>query len=140
MRFRLNDNDVVSEVVDGEVIAVHLQSGTYYSMLETAAWLWNALLGGSSEAEIADHLVQACSGEPDRIAGDIARFVATLLEENLLMPMAGKTRASSGKLPPPGPYATPKLHKYTDMQELLLVDPIHEVTEEGWPIRADRER
>jgi hypothetical protein len=29
MHYRLNDKDVVSEVLDGEVIVIHLQSGTY---------------------------------------------------------------------------------------------------------------
>jgi hypothetical protein len=27
------------------------------------------------------------------------------------------------------------LQKFTDMQELLLLDPIHEVDERGWPHR-----
>ncbi len=31
------------------------------------------------------------------------------------------------------PYAPPALETYTDMQELLLLDPIHDVDETGWP-------
>jgi hypothetical protein len=27
----------------------------------------------------------------------------------------------------------PKLEKYTDMEDLLLLDPIHDVQEVGWP-------
>lgn len=34
------------------------------------------------------------------------------------------------------PYARLALTKYTDMQELLLLDPVHEVDDEGWPSRA----
>jgi hypothetical protein len=34
------------------------------------------------------------------------------------------------------PYQEPKLGKYTDMQELLLLDPVHEVDEAGWPNKA----
>ncbi len=30
-------------------------------------------------------------------------------------------------------YEEPKLGKHTDMQELLLLDPVHEVGETGWP-------
>jgi hypothetical protein len=26
---------------------------------------------------------------------------------------------------------------YTDMEELLLLDPIHDVDETGWPVRAE---
>jgi hypothetical protein len=28
------------------------------------------------------------------------------------------------------------LHKYTDMEELLLLDPIHDVDETGWPNKS----
>jgi len=31
------------------------------------------------------------------------------------------------------PFTKPELHKFTDMQDLLLFDPIHEVDESGWP-------
>jgi len=42
MEYRLNSPDVVQEELDGEVIVVHLISGSYYSLtrggsLETAA-------------------------------------------------------------------------------------------------------
>jgi hypothetical protein len=32
-------------------------------------------------------------------------------------------------------YAKPELQVYSDMKDLLLLDPIHDVSEEGWPIR-----
>ena len=32
-------------------------------------------------------------------------------------------------------YEAPALAKFTDMQELLLLDPVHEVDEAGWPNR-----
>jgi hypothetical protein len=31
------------------------------------------------------------------------------------------------------PYEAPALHKYNDMQDLLLLDPVHDVDETGWP-------
>ena len=30
-------------------------------------------------------------------------------------------------------FEKPVLQKHTDMQELLLLDPIHEIDEKGWP-------
>ena len=32
-------------------------------------------------------------------------------------------------------YEHPVLQKYTDMEDLLLLDPIHDVDEAGWPAR-----
>jgi hypothetical protein len=34
----------------------------------------------------------------------------------------------------------PLLRKYTDMRDLLLLDPIHDVDEQGWPVRKLTER
>ena len=39
--------------------------------------------------------------------------------------------ASAGQLLPVEP---PVLHKYTDLQDLLLLDPIHDTDEAGWPV------
>jgi hypothetical protein len=136
MRYRLNDEEVVSESLDGEVIVVHLQSGTYYSMLGSAADIWGALLGGWSTEEIADRLAQGAVR--DSIGADVTQFVATLAAENLLVPTDNTPSVCRVEFLPCAAYATPELQIYTDMQELLLVDPIHEVTEEGWPIRAEK--
>ena len=32
-----------------------------------------------------------------------------------------------------GEYQAPSLEKYSDLQDLLLIDPIHEADESGWP-------
>ena len=32
------------------------------------------------------------------------------------------------------PYSPPVLNSYTDMEELLLLDPIHDVDQAGWPM------
>ena len=34
------------------------------------------------------------------------------------------------------PYVPPVLEKFTDMQDLILLDPVHEVSERGWPHAA----
>ncbi len=56
-----------------------------------------------------------------------------LLEEGLIVAAAPSTQAVSVgadfiETPKPS-----KLAKYADMQDLLALDPIHEVDEEGWP-------
>ena len=37
------------------------------------------------------------------------------------------------------PFEAPVLYTYTDMAELLLLDPIHDVDETGWPKPASEE-
>jgi hypothetical protein len=136
MRYQPNDKSVVSEVLDGEVIVIHLTSGTYYSMQASAADVWIALAGGWSVEAIVDRLAADEAGERPRIDAEIARFVAELVEEDLVLPVETETGAPVTDFQPQGNYASPELQKYTDMQDWMLVDPIHEVTEEGWPIRG----
>ena len=31
------------------------------------------------------------------------------------------------------PFVAPELKRYADMQDLLLLDPVHDVDEKGWP-------
>lgn len=136
-RYQLNEKDVVSELLDGEVVVIHLQSGTYYSMLASAADIWGALVGGWSAEEIAEQL-DAGGDRRQHIKADVMRFLETLVAEELIVPVAGDScDEPRADFQPTAPFAAPELQKYTDMQELLLVDPIHEVTDQGWPNREN---
>ncbi len=49
------------------------------------------------------------------------------------------TGEGAGAFSPPaiqGAFAPPRLQRYTDMQDLLLLDPIHDVDEVGWPVAS----
>ncbi len=67
----------------------------------------------------------------------VTRFVERLLEEALLVAANGDGPAAAAPARAERRRARlvrePRLDKYTDMQELLLLDPIHEVDERGWP-------
>src|SRR4051794_38301552 len=70
-------------------------------------------------------------------------FASQLVAEQLLVPVAGTEDQPATAWQPPGAapglpaaYGAPALNKYTDMQELLLLDPVHEVDEAGWPSKV----
>lgn len=134
MRFQLNAHDVIQETVDGEALIIHTPSGTYYSVEGTGEQVWNALLAGYTPAEIAEHFSAHAAADT---TGAVEDFTRQLQEEGLLLP--SDATAPAGPLAPAvGPFATPVLQKFTDMQELLLVDPIHEVDPQvGWPARNE---
>jgi hypothetical protein len=33
-----------------------------------------------------------------------------------------------------GPFRVPVLNRYSDMADMLLLDPVHDVEESGWPV------
>jgi hypothetical protein len=135
MRFRLIDQDVVSELLNGEAIVIHLTTGTYYSMLASGADIWNGLLAGYSVDEIASRLARGLDSERARIVDETTKFASELVSEGLIIAIDANTARPQGDFEPTGEFKTPELQKYTDMQELVLVDPIHEVTDAGWPLR-----
>ena len=122
-RFEKNQPDVVDESVDGEVLIVHLGTGTYFSSRGAGDAAWQMLASGRTPAE--------CSGPLGQTEEALQEFLGQLVGEGLLRPREG----GAGPLPELQPVAGPLLlEKYTDMQELLLLDPIHDVDdEEGWP-------
>jgi hypothetical protein len=123
--FRVNSEDVVSKIVDGEAILINLSTGTYYSLDGTGAVVWAMLQGGTGADEIASELADRYSVARREAAEDVARLVDQLTEEGLLLPANDDAPPArpEADLPAPGEYAPPTLDKYTDMQEMLTLDP-----------------
>lgn len=130
---------VVHDVLDGEVLAIRNDTGTYYSLTGTAAEVWVALLDGHDEAGLVDLLAARCTAADGEIAAAVAGFLDHLAAESLIV--ASEVATAAAPPSPPGsertPFVAPELQVFTDMQDLLLFDPIHEVSPAGWPHVAD---
>jgi hypothetical protein len=140
--FEINEPSVVSETIDGDVVIINLALGTYFSIRGTGGHVWQALLSGRDLQEITRCINHMGLGADD-VAGDIERFVETLVAEGLLRSSTKTGRsdaAASDPLPRLEAYEAPVLEKFTDMKELLLLDPIHDVDEKGWPHGSDPDR
>jgi len=131
--------NIMHEMLDGEVVVVNLDNGTYYSFDGIGGQIWEALGGGGSSLPgLQSQLAAVYAGDPSQIADSIARFVARLREEGLVR--IGTADAQTGSIDATMtsdaarlPFVEPQLQKYTDMEALLLADPIHEVDDAGWP-------
>jgi hypothetical protein len=127
---RIPSDRVVSETIDGEVVAIDLESGRYYSLEGPAARAWEAVRDGQDVDGIAAAVAGEVGLSAEDVRSDVSAFVAELMAEGLLVAVDGDAPA------PAGPGRVPLvLHRYTDMQDLIVLDPIHEVDETGWPNR-----
>ena len=137
MRFQVNANNVVFDVIDGEVLAIRSDSGAYYSMREAAATAWCALLSGHPVDHLAGSVAEHHGADPSIVGPELNRFAADLLGEALLiLPEGEGLEESDLQLPEETrmrPWEPLTYEVYTDMQDLLLFDPIHEVDNSGWP-------
>jgi len=134
--FRVNSPGVAWEDFQDEVIIVNLESGAYFSTREVGAEIWRRVADGMPLAALESALAASYDVDAVVLSEALTGFVATLREEGLLVP--APTAASSTGHPAPAPatklaFVAPKLDAYSDMQDLLLLDPIHEVDESGWP-------
>ena len=137
MPFRVNTPDVTHELIDGEVIVVHVVTGAYYSLNGAAATVWGWLDGGAEIEGMANRIAELNGADNASVIPDLRRFITDLQTEGLIAPVdsangagaAVSDRANDGIVP----FVAPQFEKYSDMEELLLVDPIHEVSSHGWP-------
>ncbi len=148
LRLELDSPRAIAQVIDDEVVAINLQTGTYYSLRGSAAAIWGLLLQGHSVAGVADRLGPLFAAEPEAIRIETERFVAELVAESLVRPVAGPGGGAieagvdgfDGDPVPDeadGPgridFDPPCLERFTDMEDLLMFDPVHDVSGEGWP-------
>jgi Coenzyme PQQ synthesis protein D (PqqD) len=146
VRLRVNAPQVIHETIDGEVIIINLASGNYYSVKGAGADIWEVLQAspGADAHDIAAGIAARFDRAAEAIEPDIGPFLEELRREELVAEVeegaAPATAATNGPAAANGgkTYEPPVLEKYTDMQDLVLLDPVHEVDSAGWPnVRSD---
>jgi len=135
-RYAVRAPAVVHEVIDGEAVIINLETGAYFSADGASAVAWQAIAGGASPADLATVIADRYESDATTIAAAVAGFVDTLLRAGLIRAAEPGDANSPAELPVPAArlaFAGLALRGFTDLQELLLLDPIHEVDETGWP-------
>jgi Coenzyme PQQ synthesis protein D (PqqD) len=123
------------ETIEGEVILIALDTGTYYSLRESGADVWEGVGRGASRGEIVAALSTRYDGSADEIEAAVAELLARLEEERLIEPADDGDAGGWAEAAPATkrPFAAAVFEKHTDMQDLILLDPVHEVDPRGWP-------
>jgi hypothetical protein len=145
-RFRINSPRVMHETIEGEVILIDLTTGSYFSLRDAGAVVWQAVTGGADEQRIGGILEQRYIGSPEEIQSGVRRLLEQLADEELIVqvdstdePLPELDSLQNGRVDR-APFQAPTLEKYTDMQDLILLDPVHEVDARGWPHTSEGER
>ena len=133
-RLTWNTPALTAETFDDEVVIVNFDSGKYHSLRGSGRQIWQWVGSAPASVALVEHASRTFLGEPGEIAIAVRAFLDTLLAEGLLVKAAAD--APVGVLQPMegGPFTAPVLTTFSDMQELLLLDPIHEVDAVGWPV------
>jgi coenzyme PQQ synthesis protein D (PqqD) len=124
---RIPQPPVSHECIDGEVVIINMETGTYYSLLGVASSLWQSIVGGTTY----DRLLARFDAD---VQSEVRAFLHELAQERLVDLHAEPAQIGADIALPA--YSTPRVEKFTDLQELLMLDPIHEVDAAGWPHKS----
>ena len=139
----INGPNVIHETIDGEAVIINLMTGRYYSLEGTGSEIWSLIEKEASVPTIVEGMTRRHGIAHPDAQHVVVHFLEQLLEEKLIRvdaedeAVACSAReeaiASSSGLQTSG-FAIPELRVYTDLEDLLLLDPIHEVGDDGWPV------
>jgi len=116
---------VAAKVIDGEAIIMNLTNGAYYSTDGVGGLIWEGIELGQPGDVIVDRIALRYGADAALVRADFDRLVAELLVEGLIIetevdsaPTAPAAGGRSGTA-----YSAPILNKYTEMADLLALDP-----------------
>lgn len=136
---------VAADILDDEVVIVNLTTGHYFSTDGAGCEVWKLLAAGLPVGEVAGALRGRYSDGLDDIDAYVDHIVGKVLELGLMVVDDG-SEPTSATAPDAddvlGPVAEGRTFVPTvflgfdDMESLLLLDPVHEVDDKGWPHAA----
>lgn len=141
LRYKVNAPNVVYEIIEGEAVIVNLRKGYYYSLQAAGVNIWDAIAQGFSANEVIKNLSMYYDAKPQDIESAVTDLISKFTEEKLIVPRKpdepagtldkGSALHSGAKVK----FIQPVFERFTDMEDVLLLDPIHDVDERGWPNR-----
>jgi hypothetical protein len=134
--YRVNSPSVIYERFEDELVAINLNTGVYHSLTGIAADVFQLMVEGATAEEIAEVLTAKYSASSSEILDAVTPFLVQLQREELIAvaeaaPTRGPLKISTDAVGLP--LKRPSLEAYRDLQSLFLLDPVHEVGEQGWP-------
>lgn len=140
MPITINRKNALFDIIEDEVIIINLESGNYYGLANYEVAIWKLLEQVTTEDNLISFLTKVNPDQKNDLTVDIPKYIASLKSEGLAMD-TDEAVAPNLKLDQTlinnlesSPYKAPLLEIFDDMQDFLLVDPIHEVDENGFPI------
>ena len=137
MRYRVNSPQVISETVGGETIIVNLASGHYFSLQGTAPEVWSGIERGDSAEGIVHELEQRYEAADNEIGQAVKKLLDDFVASELVVADGNGAESVTPSPSQDGgeriPFVAPSFTTFTDMQDIILLDPVHEVDTRGWP-------
>ena len=138
-RLRVPSARIAADVVDGEVVVINLDTGSYYSTDGIGCDAWVLLASGRTLGEVVDVLRDRYDAQAGEVEEYVRVLVGKIVADGLMLPASDSdVPVDVGAVPLPPiaarlPFEPADFVGYDDMKGLLLLDPVHEVDDRGWP-------
>ena len=133
--FVMNDEKMFADINDGTAIIINGDTGIYYELNPFGTIIYNNLISGVSDEALRSSLL-ALEGAPSDIGTQLDTFIDQLKASEILIegnPVEGTPAIELDTAIAGTDDFLMKVTSFNDVQELLLADPIHQVSEEtGW--------
>jgi len=126
---RIARNAAESEDFGDEIVVIDAASGAFYSLRGRAMSVWRACERGVEPSALDRALGALDAGERNSIAAMIAELRRAGIIVETPADGAPATDLTWGDLPPA------QFHRNDDFNDLIRLDPIHDVSDQGWPRR-----
>jgi hypothetical protein len=127
---------LISRQFGDEVVLANYGSGIYYNLDGTGAQIWLGIRAGKTLEQIVDVLSATAESNRSVVDREVRAFVDRLLEEGIIVPGHPASGSKDWSPPMSGEFSVPRLERFDDLRDLLLLDPIHDAGENGWPLRG----
>lgn len=137
-QYVVNAPAVVGEIIDDEAVILNLHSGLYFNTAGPGAEIWAGLDRGATVEALAGRLTARFDIASAEAAAAVATFLATLESYELVRSEAADadTPGVAPAVAGTEPFSPPELGMHSDLDDLLRLDPIHDVDQMGWPIAS----
>jgi len=122
---RLNDPAVIADDIDGEIVIMNLERGSYYGLDTVGADIWRMVMARKTGQDISARISSHFGVDVESVRKDVSALIAKMLENELLVPDVGSSPSETNTEPAvsAGQYNSPELTVYSDMKDLLAFDP-----------------
>ena len=132
-RFEIKSPEVVYDEIDGEYVIVDLASGRYFRIQGESGKLFSLIISGQELQTNKD-------SSSSRVTELIDSAVRTLVDNSIIREVTAQISAGISDETLSFDLNEFVVEEFTDLQDIIGLDPIHEVDlNQGWPI-ADESR
>ncbi len=138
--YQLDNTNIATEIFDNEAVLINIPQGKYYSVRGNTGIRILEIL---QEPSGIDNILAVVRNEFDldneiNSLNEIEVFINQLENENIIVPAQEAVLFKPEQTDFKRPYEKVELEIFDDMQELIMLDPVHDVESfKGWPQKKE---